>query len=249
MITRTIGSCLVLLVASASTASARADDASEWRFMPYLWIASFEGTVGGAGGGGGGSEDARFDHAWDNLGLAGAMLNVGWRSGRWSASGDWTFARVSSDSPTRVPNLYSGVEGVISGNILQASAGYDLLEIEDRHLDLYAGARYYDLAVKLSLNGAALADASFRGDDQWIDGFAGLRWVQRFAGRWQGWIQADVGAGGSQPAWQAIAGIEYAYGWGSVVGGWRHLHTDYDSGAYVLDAALTGPYLGASFTF
>ena len=44
-----------------------------------------------------------------------------------------------------------------------------------------------------------------------------------------------------------FAGIGYRFGWGSVVGGWRYLHVDYEKGNYRLDAALTGPFIGASF--
>jgi hypothetical protein len=31
------------------------------------------------------------------------MLNGNWRDGRWTAFGDWTYAKVESDAPTSVP--------------------------------------------------------------------------------------------------------------------------------------------------
>jgi hypothetical protein len=236
----------VLALASLPATPAAAEDA--WRLTPYLWAASFDGTLGTAGGDGDGG-DASFDDFWNNMSLAGAMLNVGWQRGRWSGFGDWTYARVESDSETRVPALHATAVGEIAGHILQANAGYDLLAHESVRLDLFAGLRYFDLEVQLDLAGGALPPASPEGDDQWADLVAGVRWSAQLAPHWRGHVHADAGAGGSDLSWQLVASIGYEFGWGSIVGGWRHLSADYDSGSYTLDAALTGPFAGATFEF
>ncbi|MEO8487193.1 MAG: hypothetical protein ABI585_12745 [Betaproteobacteria bacterium] len=114
---------------------------------------------------------------------------------------------------------------------------------------MFAGARYYDLDVKLGLRAGTLADRTLNGDAQWVDGVVGARWATQFAGPWQAYAQGDVGAGGSELSWQVIGALGYRFGWGTVLGGWRYLHVDYDDGPYRLDAALTGPFLGASFRF
>jgi len=45
------------------------------------------------------------------------------------------------------------------------------------------------------------------------------------------------------------ATIGYEFKWGSLLAGWRHLVADYDSNGVKIDAALSGPLLGASFRF
>lgn len=235
------------LLAGASVAHAQ----SEWRFTPYAWVASFDGTIGTAGNGSGLGDRVTFDFGKlsENLSLGGAMLNGSWRGGRWTAFGDWTYAKVESDAPTRVPNLYSAIEAEVKGNVVQGFAGYDLLGQKDTHLDVFGGVRYYDLDIEARLKGAAVADRSLRGDSQWADGVIGARWSTRFAGNWEAYVQADVGAGGSDLSWQAIAAVGYAWNWGTLLAGWRHLNVDYEDGDYRLDAALSGPIIGVSFKF
>jgi len=235
----------LLVVAPAAQA------APEWNVTPYLWAAGFDGTVGTAGGNAGIGDrvSLEFNKFEDNLKLGGFMLNGSWRDGRWTAYGDWTYAKVESDSSTRVPNLYGSVNGQIKGNIIQGNVGYDFGAGGPSHLDLYGGIRYYDLDIRIGLTGGALPGTDLSGDAKWTDGVVGVKWSTQFAENWTGLVQADVGAGGSNLSWQAIGAVGYRFNWGSIVGGWRYLKVDYDDGPYVLDAALTGPFIGASFRF
>jgi hypothetical protein len=242
-------SALSALACLAFASPAPAETEGEWTVAPYVWIAGFEGTVGGAGGDAGTGNDADFSHLWDELGLAGAMLNVSWRRGRWTAFGDWTYAHVSSESPTRVPALYDSIEADIRGHVVQAFAGYDLRPGEASHVDVFAGARYYNLELSIDFSGGTLPARELAGDQDWVDAVAGVRWTARFAQHWRSYLQGDVGAGGSDLSWQAVGGIGYDFSWGALFGGWRYLHIDYGSGSYELDAALTGPFVGAAFGF
>jgi hypothetical protein len=224
--------------------------AADWTVTPYLWIASFDGSIGGAASDGSGDgESTSFDHLWDNLGLAGAMLNGSVREGRWTAFGDWTYAKVTSENPTRVPGAYESAEAELRGNVVQAFAGYDLLGRDRTHLDVFAGLRYYDIDVSLELRGAALASRSFEGDEAWTDAVVGARWVADVDEHWQLYVLGDAGTGGSDLSWQLVAAAGYRFSWGSALAGWRHLDADYETGTYRLDAALSGPFLGVGFTF
>ena len=222
---------------------------SEWQISPYLWIASFKGTVGGSGGNQDTGGEATFEHAWENTSLAGGMVNAGWRRDRWTAFADWTYANVRSESPARVPALYDSVEAQIRGHVVQAFAGYDLMPRETSHLDLFAGARYYNLDVSIDFAGAASQSRELQGSQDWFDAVAGLRWTKRYANHWLSTVSGDVGTGGSNLSWQGYAGVGYDFSWGTLIGGWRYLHIDYNSGSYQLDAALTGPFMGASWRF
>lgn len=239
------------LAAAVLVAAPAAHAAPEWNVTPYLWAAGFDGTIGTAGGSAGLGDRVSVDFGKfsDNLKLGGFMLNGSWRDGRWTAFGDWTYAKVESDAPTSVPTLYGSVNGQVKGNVVQGNVGYDLGAGGASHLDVFAGVRYYDLDISMGLTGGALPGVDLTGDAQWVDGVVGVRWATQFAQNWQGYVQADVGAGGSNLSWQAIGAIGYRFNWGSVLGGWRYLKIDYDDGPYVLDAALTGPFIGASFRF
>jgi len=242
-----IAACTALLLGIAPAAHA----APEWNFTPYLWGAGFDGTVGTAGGDSGLGDRVSFDFGKlsDNLQLGGFMLNASWRDGRWTAFGDWTYAKVESDAPTNIPVLFASVNGEVKGNVVQGNVGYDFGAGGASHLDVYGGFRYYDLDINVGLTGGAVPGVELRGDAQWVDGVVGVRWATQFAQNWQGYVQADVGAGGSNLSWQAIGAIGYRFRWGSIIGGWRYLKVDYDDGPFVLDAALTGPFIGASFRF
>lgn len=147
------------------------------------------------------------------MGLAGAMVNVNWRRERWSAFGDWTYANVRSDSPSRVPALYESIESQVKGHVVQAYVGYDLRPRADSHVDVFGGARYYNLDISIDFSSAVLPGAALRASEDWVDAIGGIRWTQEFAG------------------------------------GWRYLHIDYGNGTSQLDAALTGPFVGAAWAF
>ena len=241
-----LAACAALLAVAPAVHAA-----PEWSVTPYAWIAGFDGTLGTSGGGSGLGDrvDLDFGKLSDNMKLGGFMLNGSWRDGRWTAFGDWTYAKVKSDAPTSVPNLYGSVEAEVKGNVVQANAGYDLIGRPDAHLDVYVGARWYDLDLRMALHGGVAPEATLNGSSRWADAVVGARWTARLNGPWEGFAQADVGAGGSDLSWQAIGAVAYRFGWGAVIVGYRYLHIDYQDGNYRLDAALAGPLIGANFRF
>jgi hypothetical protein len=240
---------LAACAALAAVASPLAHAAPEWSFTPYAWIAGFDGTIGVAGGDSGLGERVNVDFSSlsDNMKLGGFMLNGSWRDGRWTAFGDWTYAKVESDSPTRVPNLYGSVDAEVKGNVVQGNVGYSLIAQAPTHLDAYVGVRFYDIDIKTELKGGVAPEITLRGDAQWADAVVGARWTTRFAGPWEAFAQADVGGGGSDLSWQAIGAIGYRWNWGAIFAGYRYLKVDYNDGPYTLDAALAGPLVGANF--
>ncbi len=57
----------------------------------------------------------------------------------------------------------------------------------------------------------------------------------------------DVGAGDSKSTWQAVTGVGYSFGWGDVVGAWRHLDYRMKSGNAVESLSFSGPGIAAVF--
>jgi hypothetical protein len=57
----------------------------------------------------------------------------------------------------------------------------------------------------------------------------------------------DVGAGDSKSTWQAVAGVGYSFGWGDIVGAWRHLDYRMKSDTAVESLSFSGPGIAAVF--
>ncbi|MEO8487192.1 MAG: hypothetical protein ABI585_12740 [Betaproteobacteria bacterium] len=111
----------IAFAAVALTLALPARAAPEWNFTPYIWAAGFDGTIGAAGGDAGIGDRPRVDFSnslSDNLRLGGFMLNASWRNDRLTAFGDWTYAKVKSDTDTPFGLLHSSVNGEIKGNIV-----------------------------------------------------------------------------------------------------------------------------------
>lgn len=239
-----IGALLGVLPAGALAQSAAP---SGFTLTPYLWSAGFTGTIGASDGGG--RVDADFSGLADSMEISGFMLHADWRRDRWSVFGDGTTVKITSSAPSPLGPLYAGVDGEIRGNILQAAVGYRVLGDAASGIDAFGGLRYYDIEVQLDLRPGLLAARSLGGSENWVDAIVGARWHGRFKRNWVAKVYGDIGAGGSDATWQAAASIGYEFRWGSLLAGWRHLVADYDNNGIRIDAALSGPLLGASFRF
>lgn len=251
--TRRILPALLVISTLLSFPSGAAAMDSEIRIEPYLWNAGFSGTLGVPGTGPGlpgDIIDTTFEDLTGNLEIAGGgMLYGEWRGNRWSVFGDWTYARLTSQAASPVPILFSGVEGELKGHIVQGAAGYRVYGGEMSRADVFGGARYYDLSTQLDLQAGLLEPRSLSAHGGWADGIVGARWESVLTGNWILGLEGDVGTGGSDYSWQGNGSIAYRFSWCSITAGWRHLKVKYEKPGMELDAALSGPYLGALFRF
>lgn len=236
-----------VLAALSGGAAAQSATASEFTLTPYLWNAGFDGTIGTRSGGG--RLDGEFSGLLDAMKVSGIMLYADWRRDRWTIFGDWTHVKVTSSVPSPFGLLYAGLDSEIKGNIVQGAVGYRVLGDRTSGVDVFGGLRYFDLRARLDLLPQVLAARGVSGSESWTDAIVGARWRGRLSGNWVAALYGDVGAGGSDWTWQAVANIGYEFPWGSFLGGWRHLVADHDKDSLRIDAALSGPFLGASFRF
>jgi hypothetical protein len=250
---------LVALAIFAANAASAATPGSEPGFSiaPYAWLAGIDGTLGvpAAGlepDGGNGLVDRIDFSVSDELNTVGFMFYGEWRGDRWMAFFDSVWVNVSQDADVKLGRLLpaSDATAEIDGNVYQLALGYRLLDMEWSSLTLYGGARYYDIEAKASARGGILpSKVTSAATRHWTDAVVGARWRYRFGERWHGWLQADYGAGDSDSSWQGFAALGYTLGWGSLETGWRYLKLDYNTDAYRVDLALSGPYLGFSVNF
>jgi len=238
------------LLATVLAAPAAAS-AGELSITPYVWIPGITGTVGTAGGdtGLGSRLSVDLNRFSDSLRLGGAMLNMTWRQDRAVVFGDWTYANVRSSADTVVGIVYPTIEAQIKGNVLQFFSGYTVMEEGNASLSLFVGARAYDLFAGITYTGATVADVKGESSSFWMDAVAGLRLDAHFAEKWLLHLRGDLGSGGSSFTWQGYAVGGYAFKWGDLVGGYRHLYIDRGEGNVRIQLALSGPFVGAHFTF
>ena len=233
---------LALLLAPGAAAAGELD------FTPYFWIPSVNGSFGTGGDGSGLGDRVTVDFS-QNLRLGGAMVNLGWREGRYVAFGDWTYANVRSSAPSPFGRLYSGVNGQILGNIVQLFSGYAVLDHNDIRLEPFLGARGYGLTGRLGLEAGTAQAVDLEDTSRWLDAVIGLRFESRFAKKWHANARVDVGAGGSNLTWQFYLVGGYEFSWGAPVFGWRYLYVDKGQGALQMKLALSGPIIGVNFVF
>jgi hypothetical protein len=258
-LTFTVATCAGLTLLAPLTTDA-ADPTNGWQpgftLAPYGWLAGIEGTVESPAddpGDGGPDLPPQFeistDEEWSEIGF---MFYGEWRGERWTAFFDTVWANVSQEADIKLGNLLPSSEAEVTfdGNIYQLGIGYRLLDWERSFVTLYGGGRYYDVEAEIAAGGGILPGEITASDDlSWSDAVLGARWSHDFGQRWNASVLADYGFGDSESAWQIFGTVSYAFSWGSILGGYRHMDLDYDTSGSTINLSLSGPFVGASFSF
>jgi hypothetical protein len=235
-------------VPGAAQEDAAEEEAGGWQltFTPYLWVPSIKGRVGVRGEVA--EVDRSFGEIFDELDL-GFMGGLEARRDRWVGRLDVFY--VSTVDESAVPLSGAAVGDVVvtqDQTMLQPEAGYSLLARPWGGVDGLIGARFWHLSADLSLSsgGTLLSEESGRTD--WVDGTVGFRIRVRPESGVRLFAKGDVGGGGSNFTWQALAGVglDFAKCCSAIVA-YRHLDVDYESDLVVDDVYLTGPAIGVEF--
>jgi hypothetical protein len=139
--------------------------------------------------------------------------------------------------------------------IWTAVAGYDAFRDERNYLQVFGGFRYVGVNSRLTWSFAlpvrdigASGTATTHADI--IDVVGGVRGESALgASRWKLVYYADVGGGDSERTWQAEGKIAYAWSWGDVAVGYRHLEYKPGGGSALQDLKMSGPILSAKYRF
>lgn len=229
-----------------------------WKFTlaPYLWVPAVSGdaTIGGF------KSDVNVTQrdAFEALGdlEAGLSLHFEAKYEKWSLFGDMMYFKLESDA--------TGPEGGtlrtrFEEGIFEIGAAYRVL---DRPLDEagtmnlivepLAGVRIYYIDGRIHSD--ALARTEER-DQTWADVFGGVRGAVSFlSGKVSVFGRFDIGAGGSDLAWNALTGVDLRLAeWCSLIGGYRWLSIDYSTGEgmtrFNYDLLSQGPFMAFEFRF
>jgi opacity protein-like surface antigen len=119
-------------------------------------------------------------------------------------------------------------------------------------VDLVVGVRINDVKLDLDLSSSALAPngRTVVRSRSWADGFVGVRAQYPIAPQWSLVGYVDLGGGGSDFTWQALAGVNYAISPTMTAKfGYRYLKVDYHRDEFLYDIATSGIYAGMGFRF
>ena len=81
------------------------------------------------------------------------------------------------------------------------------------------------------------------------DGIVGIRGFYNLSNRWFIPYRVDIGTGHADTTWQAIAGIGYQFDSFKLLATYRHIDWDFEDDAGLRDLQISGPLIGAIFTF
>jgi opacity protein-like surface antigen len=222
------------------------EDAWTFEFTPYIWGAGLEGDVklGRLPSAG---VEASFSDILNvlDLGLMGAFEG---RKGRWGVLFDGIYVSLSDSVPT--PNsLYGNAQINLTEQIYSLAGTYRVSEGQVP-VDLVGGLRYVNLDIKGELTSGIATGRIRSGSESWWDVFIGARVLYPFAEHWALVGYADVGGGGSDLSWQALAGVNYQFS--KVISGkigYRYLSLDYENADFLYDMNMAGFYAGVGFRF
>lgn len=214
-----------------------------FKFTPYIWATSFNGTVGAR------SVkldvDATFIDVLDQsdsvIGFMGAIdLEVDrlvfQLNGAYSKA-DFGAVRGRA-GPRGAASVSVDAEATLESTWIEALGGYRLVDkpfgTEAQHrltLDAFAGVRYTELELEQSvtaeadveLPGGGMLEAGVRRDDtkrrDWFEPFVGLRAGVNLGEGWSLLLRGDIGGfgiDGSHLSWQTVAAVGYNWrfdGW------------------------------------
>lgn len=262
-------------------APAPAPALSDWtfRFVPYAWMPSMNGTQTIRGR----SVDVNasfIDVLQKSNTIAALMGDFEMRRGALALYGDVVWTNVTFDADhTSVRSPEPGIVGTVGASlglgvdqiIIELGAAYEVFRNGPFSMDVVAGTRFWREKGSISLSLPATVDLggltvtsdraiAASGWVSWVDPLVGARLRYEAAPGHTLFLRGDVGGfgAGSRSSWQAVGGYEFDFAtsgkvtWSGILG-YRALSVDYRKGSgadlFRFDMLQHGPVLGVSARF
>lgn len=138
----------------------------------------------------------------------------------------------------------------VESTIVDAGLTYNVPGVD--WLELLGGVRYWsqDMTLKLKLDGPIIGGRARKvtRNENWTDGFVGIRATMPINDCWNATLRLDGGAGDSDSTYQAIALLHYAFAerWVSSFG-YRYLKVDYEENDFLFDMEMSGVEFAISY--
>lgn len=248
---RTLLTSVLTLLLAVVMAPAQADGATDsgrwqWGAQLYLWGSGISGTTVT-----GDDIDIPFEDLISSLDLA-FMGTLSASRGPWTLFADLLYMDVSEDDTTTADlvgfPVEARVEVQMESVVTTLGVAYEVLAGGATRLNALAGARYLWLRTDLDFQIGPIQRGVSASDVAW-DGIIGLQGVTELNDRWYVNYYVDVGAGGSDLTWQALAGVNYRFSRVDAVLGYRYLAWELDDSDIMDDLEISGPYAGVRFRF
>jgi len=218
--------------------------------VPYVWIASLNGTMG-LPVVGSVPVAATFSEVSDNLdGAFAGFMDARYR--RWHVLVDGSWVRLKDS--VAVPQAFlerAKYESSVAFGF--AGVSYELPLDWPASIELYLGARWWrvDADASITTSGPVLPPTVSGGlTEVWADAIVGTRIVYAITEKWRVTFKADIGAGASDLDWNVFGGIGYKvnrhFG---LTAGYRILGVDYSREGFVYDLRQSGLLLGFNFAY
>lgn len=242
------------------SSSVSSDDKWEVIFAPYLMLASINGTIG----------VGRVNAAPLDIGAGsilkslqfGGMGRFELRNGHWGGIFEASYVKLGDSISTTSGGIVP-VERVTDAEfeqtMLEAFLSYRLGTDETR-VDVFGGARYWDMDVDLQVTGP-LGTSAFTRGDRWADPVFGVRVIHFLSDKWFIPVRGDIGGFGRVGAtsaftWNIQGGVGYQFNKHfSLITQYKALGDDFDNGKggtpdfFRYDAIQHGPVFGLAFKF
>jgi len=257
-----------LALACLAPGASEAQSTTDWKFEAsiYAYLPTISGKSTFPPQQGGSSASVDIGTILDNLKMT-FMGSFEARRGQWGVLADVIYLDVGNTKEQSqalalgrigIPaDVNAKVSYDLKGWASTLAGTYRLIADKDYTADVVVGTRVLNMRPSLnwSLTGNVASipvvdrQGSRETDERNWDFIVGYKGRATFAqdGHWFVPYYLDVGAGESQFTWQAMAGIGYSFGWGDVVGSWRYIDYQMESGKVLEELSFNGPVIAAVF--
>jgi hypothetical protein len=232
----------------AEVPAAPSDESWWFRAAPYGWLTAVEGDVGV--GHLTTPVDVSMSDTLDSLDMTFmGIFEVGYD--RWSLGVDVIYGKLSQDIAGG-GRLFDSFRFEQKQLFVTPVLSYRVIDTDNYHMSLYAGARITAMEVELTGRYARGGETKGTADTDWVDPIVGIRGQADITDHWFFRYSGDVGGFGtsSDLIWNAFGGIGYNVN--DSVGlllGYRALGIDYSKDAFSMDIVSHGPLLGLEVRF
>ena len=236
------------------------DDKWEIIFAPYLYLPGIDGNMG-VGRASSVPLDISAGSILENFQF-GFMGRFEVRKRRWGGIFEASYVKLGASVP--MTGAVIGTERVTDAEfemtMLEGFLSYRPYQSDKTSVDLFGGARYWDMDIDLDITGPLLSESLTRGE-RWADPVFGVRVVHFVSNRWFIPVRGDLGGFGgvgktSDFTWNIQGGIGFqANKHFSLVMQYKAIGVDFDNDKqgtpdfFAFDAIQHGPLFGFVFKF
>lgn len=245
---------MVLFLSICLPLTAQANEPWKFRLTPYMWFAGAKGKMSTIPGQPAAPIDVSASDAIDDTETS-FMLIFEAKKGRHGFILDYFYSDVRSQEEL-VPAIGLKLKSTSESTFANAGYLYQLYRNKQATVDVFAGARYWDVDTKLAFGGGlgVLEGRTVRNAKDWVDPMVAFKARMRL-GASRFFIGGSVGGGGgagsgSDNFYDALASVGYQWTHAlSTSVAYRVFDVDYDHGSFRYDVKQEGWALGLTWIF